>query len=381
MKRKCFARLALLLTIPFGCAALPSRGLGAETAAQRQTEWERVVRAAGKEGQVVLYAGRGSLRPNILSEFQKDYPEVKTLSTTGASSEIAPRLLSERRAGKYLADVYIGGPTTLYNVVHKAKALDPIAPLLVLPEVADKSLWWEGKHFYIDPEGQYIFVNEGSVEGITIVYNTNLVKAEEFRSYWDLLRPKWKGRIVAGDARVAGLGTSELRYIYYHPELGPDFIRRLYGEMDVFLTRDQRQGMDWVGTGKFSFCIFCRAPDLAKHQGLPVDDIKPAQLKEMPRLRGSSSTIAVLNRAPHPNAAKLFINWFLSRRGQTVYQSSHELEGSPNSLREDISKEVVPPSSRREKGRKYLFVEGPEFMDAKPAINVINEALAAKGKS
>ena len=343
-----------------------------------QLEWEKTVQAARQEGQIVIYAALGPYHPQILTEFQKDHPEIKTTIVHGNSSRISPRLLSERRAGKYLADVYLGGPTSLYGF-HQNKLFDPLAPLLVLPEVVDPSLWWEGKHVYIEAERRYIFVNEGSVSGFTVTYNTQLAKADEFKSYWDLFQPKWKGKIVSLDARDPGFGASELRYLYYHPELGAEFIRRLFGEMDVVLSREHQQALDWVGVGKVALCAFCRDgfATKAKSQGLPVDFINHNDLKEMPRLRGSASAITVVNKAPHPNAAKVFINWFLSRRGQIVYQESH---GDRDSLRIDIPKEKVPAGQRRIAGRKYFFVEGPEFMDVKPAVKIIDDALAGKAR-
>jgi ABC-type Fe3+ transport system substrate-binding protein len=341
--------------------------------------WEKAVQAARQEGEVLIYAAVGPYHPDIFSEFQKDFPGIRPTIVHGPSSRISPRLLAERRAGRYLADVYLGGPTSLYSF-YQNRLFDPLAPLLVLPEVADPSLWWERKHLYIDPERQYIFVNEGSVSGFTISYNANLVKASDFRSYWDLLQPRWKGRIVSTDAREPGFGASELRFLYYHPEIGPDYIRRLFAEMDVVLSREHRQAIDWVAVGKFAICVFCRDVFAAKarSQGLAVDSVDPNDLKEMPRLRGSASAVAYMNRAPHPNAAKVFINWFLSRRGQIVYQDSH---GDRDSLRVDIPKERVPPRFRRVSGRKYFFVETPEFMDAKPAMKLVEEALAAKARS
>ena len=86
----------------------------------------------------------------------------------------------------------------------------------------------------------------------------------------------------------------------------------------------------------------------------------------------------MINKAPHPNAAKVFINWFLSRRGQMVYQESH---GDRDSLRVDIPKDKVPAAMRRVAGRKYFFVDGPEFIDVKPALKIIDEALAGKSRS
>ncbi|MBM2803615.1 MAG: Extracellular solute-binding protein [Deltaproteobacteria bacterium] len=344
-----------------------------------QVDWEKTVQAAKQEAQIVIYAALGPYHPQIFSEFQKDYPEIKATIIHGNSSRISPRLLAERRAGKYLADVYLGGPTSLYSF-YQNKLFDPLTPVLVLPEVVDTSLWWDGKQLYIDPERKHIFVNEGSVSGFTITYNSQLAKAVEFKSYWDLLQPKWKGKIVSLDARDPGFGASELRYVYYHPELGGEFIRRLFGEMDVTLSREHQQAMDWIGLGKFALCAFCRdgSATKAKAQGLPVDYINHSDLKEMPRLRGSASAITLVNRAPHANAAKVFINWYLSRRGQIVYQESH---GDRDSLRVDIPKDKVPAAQRRSAGRKYFFVDSPEYMDVKPAVKIIDDALGAKGRA
>jgi iron(III) transport system substrate-binding protein len=356
----------------------PAAELAAAEKTAWQLDWQKTVQAAKQEAQILIYAAMGPYHPQIFAEFQKDYPEIKATIIHGNSSRISPRLLAERRAGKYLADVYLGGPTSLYSF-YQNKLFDPLSPLLVLPEVVDTSLWWEGKHLYIDPERKHIFVNEGSVSGFTITYNSQLAKAAEFKSYWDMLAPKWKGKIVSLDARDPGFGASELRYVYYHPELGGEFIRRLFGEMDVTLSREHQQAMDWIGIGKFALCAFCRdgSATKAKAQGLPVDYINHNDLKEMPRLRGSASAITLVNRAPHQNAAKVFINWFLSRRGQIVYQESH---GDRDSLRADIPKDIVPAAQRRIAGRKYFFVELPEYMEVKPAVKIIDDALGGKAR-
>ena len=369
----------VVVALALHCWCGPTEPAAAAEKAPRQQDWEKTVQAAKQEGQIVIYAAIGPYHPQIFTEFQKDYPEIKATLVHGNSSRISPRLLAERRAGKYLADVYLGGPTSLYSF-YQNKLFDPLAPLLVLPEVVDPSLWWEGKHWYIDAERKHIFVNEGSVSGFTITFNSQLANAAEFKSYWDLFQPKWKGKIVSLDARDPGFGASELRYVYYHPELGGEFIRRLFGEMDVVLSRDHQQAMDWVGIGKVALCAFCRDgfATKAKSQGLPVDYVNPNDLKEMPRLRGSAGAVTLVNRAPHQNAAKVFINWFLSRRGQIVYQESH---GDRDSLRSDIAKDNVPAPQRRLAGKKYFFVEGPEYMDVKPAVKIIDDALGPKGRT
>jgi ABC-type Fe3+ transport system substrate-binding protein len=375
--KKTLPRFLVMLSLYFTLVST-----GESAAAEKsswQLDWEKTVPAAKKEGEIFIYAAFGPYHPQIFAEYQKDYPEIKATIVHGNSSRISPRLLAERRAGQYLADVYLGGPTSLYSF-YKNNLFDPLAPFLVLPEVVDTSLWWEGKHLYLEPERKYIFINEGSVSGFTITYNTKLAKPGEFKSYWDLFQPNWRGKIVSLDARDPGFGASELRYLYYHPELGPEFVRRLFGEMDLVLSREHQQAIDWVGIGKVALCVFCRDgfTTKAKGQGLPVDFINHNDLKEMPRLRGSASAITLVNRAPHPNAAKVFINWFLSRRGQIAYQQSH---GDRDSLRIDIPKDKIPAGVQRVAGRKYFFVDGPEFIDVKPAVKIIDDALAGKARS
>ena len=109
-----------------------------------------------------------------------------------------------------------------------------------------------------------------------------------------------------------------------------------------------------------------------------MEYIVPNDLKEMPRLRGSASAITLVSKAPNPNAAKVFINWFLSRRGQVIYQESH---GDRDSMRVDIPKDKVPLPQRRVAGKKYFFVEGPEYMDVKPALKIVDDALAGKPRN
>ena len=114
---------------------------------------------------------------------------------TGAGTDLTARITAERRAGKYLLDVYNGGGNSLYQMLYFGKMLDPIKPALILPEVLDATKWWEGKHKYADKDGQYIFVYEGNVAaGAGAGYNTQLLDPREYKTYWDFLNPKLKGQ-------------------------------------------------------------------------------------------------------------------------------------------------------------------------------------------
>ena len=110
----------------------------AESKPNWQTEWERTVKAAEEEGQLTIYvSGYGALIDSGI--FQKTYPKIKVTSVTGSGTKLAPRVVAERRGEKYLADVYSGGGTSLYQNLYLGKMLDPIKPALILPEVVDPS--------------------------------------------------------------------------------------------------------------------------------------------------------------------------------------------------------------------------------------------------
>lgn len=336
-------------------------------------EWSRVVEAAKKEGQLALYGGQEITHPDIIAAFNKEFPFIKITSASGRAADMMTRIVAERRADKYLADLTASGPNGP-RMLYLNKMLDPIAPAFVLPEVTDTSKWYGGKHWYADPENKYIFMFEGTIVSTGLSYNTKSVNADEIASYWDLLRPKWKGKILGQDPRGAALLTPVL-ILYHRADLGPEFVRRFYTETDITLFRDRRQGTNWLATGKFPLCHLCREIDKAAQQGLPVDEIAADKIKEGGTIGGGgSSVLALLNRAPHPNAAKLFINWYLSRQGQAIWQhvmNKKEVEAS-DSMRIDIAKDEVLPDGKRVPGREYQVIG---FLNPEPVQKLLQEIL------
>jgi iron(III) transport system substrate-binding protein len=352
-----------------------------EIEAAWQDEWQATVQAAKREGQVTVYiSGYGATLD--AGHFQKDFPDIKLVTVSGASGQLGPRILAERRAGKYLADISSAGANPHYQLFYLAKILEPISSALILPEVTDQSKWWGGKHWYIDPEGQYIFVYVGNMTG-TGAYAVNAVNPSEFKSYWDFVNPKWQGRIVARDIRIAGPGGDNMRFFYHHPALGPKYIHRLFSEMDLTLTRDFRQGIDWLAQGKFPLALFFSNSDVkaAARQGLPVDAIDNSRFKEGVPMGVGFGTLSLLKNAPHPNAAKVFINWYLSRKAQTALQKDMtKIADAPDSLRIDIPKDDVSPDNRRVEGVSYMTVFRSDWTDMKPIYAVVNDALAEAEK-
>ncbi len=335
--------------------------------------WEKTVDAAKKEGKLSVYFWQGGNLEKVIQAFQKKYPEIQITTVAGRGSSFVVRLTSEMRAGKYLADVCMCGVTSPYEVLHKrAKALESIRSVYILPEVLDESHWWQGRHQFQDPEGQYIFAYWGRPSATRISYHTNLVNPAEFKSYWDLLNNKWRGKIVAIDPNESAGGW---RGLYYKPDLGAEFLRRLFGEMNVMMTREDRQAVDWLATGKFSLGLFLTEIPAAKSQGLSVDEFKDSNFRETPSLdTGPNGTVVLLKHAPHPNAAKVFINWFLSREGQTLYQERMNTRFDyVESMREDIPKDSIPVEYRRRKGIQYVPMFIPEHMDPTPVLKLYKE--------
>jgi iron(III) transport system substrate-binding protein len=338
-----------------------------------QAEWQRAIEGAKKEAQLSLYGGQEITHPDIIAAFNKEYPFIKITSASGRAADMMTRIVAERRAEKYLADITASGPNGP-RMLYLNKILDPIAPTFILPEVTDTSKWYGGKHWYADPENGYLFMFEGTIVSSGLSYNTKLVQPDEIKSYWDLLQPKWKGKLLAQDPRSAALATPVL-ILYHRAGLGSDFLRRFYGESDLTLFRDRRQGTNWLATGKFPLCHLCREIDKAQQQGLPVNELPPDKLKEGGTIGGGgSSVIALINRAPHPNAAKLFINWYLSRQGQSIWQhvmNVKELEAS-DSMRIDIPKDDVLADGKRVAGRNYEVIG---FLDPEPVQKLLQEIL------
>jgi ABC-type Fe3+ transport system substrate-binding protein len=118
----------------------------------------------------------------------------------------------------------------------------------------------------------------------------------------------------------------------------------------------------------------------AKKQGLPVDTFR--LMKEGAALISQSGSVGLVKDAPHPNAAKVFVNWLLSREGQLTMQKAYVKVGvgASNSFRIDIPKDMIPVEQRLQEGVEYLEVELPEIRaqqreSTRKAIEIMEAAL------
>lgn len=353
------------------CWGLFAAIFAAEVRADWKKDWEALVQEAGKEAALSVYAGEYEA---FIREFEKDYPRIK-VSVVIDPRQMSSRVLAERRAEKYLADVLMIGPTA--SITTLARTLDPLKPVMIHPEVLDESQWFGGKHWWADEERQFTFVYQGNVASAFAI-STQLVKPAEIKSYWDFLHPRWKGKVMVRDIRRPGPGAGSARMLYHHPEIGPKYLYRLFSEMDAYISSDARAMADYLAKGRYAIFFFAGGADIRDMEtiGLPVAN-RIDGLKEGGFLSANWGTLALMNRAPHPHAAKLFINWALSRRGQAAFQS---LVSAPrnavNSLRMDVPKDHLERYERLRPGEKYFA----SFLDA-PVQKIAQDALRAAGRN
>ena len=311
-------------------------------------EWNALIDAAKKEGKVVVAGSPDPvMRNEIMPRFKERYG-IGIELLAGRSSEITARVKTERASGIYSVDVYLSGPDTTAVVLYGDKMIDPLRPLLVMPEVVDGAKWKRGKVWFADPEERFAARPFSSVATMMFI-NTDHVKPEEMRSAKDLLNAKWRGKISAEDPTTTGSGSNAAARFYH--DLGEDFVRKLYIEQKTVRTRERRQMSDWLARGTQPICLNCREDDVRPlvKEGFKILEI--FELTDMPgSINGSPWMLTVANRAPNPKAAQLFANWILSREGLGIYARGY---GSVT-LRTDIDESNLNPGNLPKKGVKYF---------------------------
>jgi iron(III) transport system substrate-binding protein len=286
----------------------------AEVKAPGQTEWDKTVEAAKKEGKLVAgIPASAELRKSITESFKSRFPGIELELTTSRGPTNASKISAEHAAGVRYFDLLISGTSTPFNLLN-AGILDPVEPLLILPEVKDPKRWFGG-HIWLDRSKRFLYAFQ-AYQSQNVWYNSTLTKPEEIRSYDDLLNPKWKNKIGYLDPRSAGGGTAT--WAFFLKIKGEEFLKKLAAQ-DMLLSRDQRQLGDSLTKGKVALTIGLTYYSLAPFikAGLPIQSLP--EVKEGTYTSCGSGALSIIKASPHPNATKVFVNWLLSKEGQEVY--------------------------------------------------------------
>jgi len=324
----------------------------AQPAPDWKQRWEKVLSEARKEGKAVVFGPPGELiREAMTRGFSKAFPDITIEYSGSRSAEQATKLKAERDGGIYSADVFLAGTTTVLTQLKPMKAVDPIRPALILPEVTDLKYWKSNSMEFADVDGLYDLVFVNKVLAL-LMYNSNVVKADELSDLYQLLDPKWKGKIVLNDPLPSGAGNVAFRWIWQvlGQEKATDYYKRIRAQAGV-VDRDQRRQIEWVARGKYAILLGVSDGVLEQlaQRGLKDFGLNPEFKDYGGAVTASFGSVGLINRAPHPNAAIVFLNWVLTRDGQTAWSRAM---GHP-SRRLDVPTDHLPPHSIPKPGGRY----------------------------
>lgn len=274
---------------------------------------QEVVEAAKKEGRLVLYTGMDTVEANLYAnEFSKKYPFIKTEIFRSSGEKVQARFLIEHRANVHSADIFQTSIVQVYQLKNSG--------LLAKYVSEEASIYPEG---FKDPQGHWTaFYQIPYVIG----YNTHMVAAKDApTSYEDLLRPRWKGLIA--------LETEEYQWFYHLIQImgkdkGLDFMRKLAGQ-NLQMRKGHTLLAQLVAAGEVALAtvVYSNRVERMKASGAPIDWV---------RFRGPTITalnaISIPQKAPHPNAAKLFVDFALSREGQNLLRGLRRIPARPDVL-------------------------------------------------
>ena len=311
--------------------------------------WEKILGGAKKEGKVVVWGPPGELREALSQGFKKSFPDIDIEYSGASGRDQATKLRAERDGGVYSVDVIISGTTTSITRIKGIKAADPIKPALILPEVADLKYWMENRLQFADAEGLYTLVFINQLWPI-VAYNLQEVKPDEIDELYELLNPKWAGKIVINDPLLGGSGHVTFQWIWrvLGADKAKDYYKKIRAQAGA-VDRDYRRMVEWIAQGKYAILL---SPTGLEYQ-LLQRGLKFGLLPEFKDYGGYTSpafgSLSLINRAPHPDAAKVFLNWLLSKEGQTTWS---KVMGEP-SRRVDVPTDHVPSFRITKPGGKY----------------------------
>jgi iron(III) transport system substrate-binding protein len=300
-----------------------------------------------------------------VAAFQKAFPKIKAETFSSHTRDFMPRFRTERAAGQNVWDILINGPDADTYAAAQQGLWDPVLPELLLPDVRDNAKWRGGlKNAFSDKEKTFAFnFVMRTTEGFFV--NRDFVPESELPSVDGLWDSKWAGKIAWHDPRGVGTGTTAGLVILRH--YGEKALRDLWSSQRVVVVRDQRQLIEWTVRGRYPIAagLIERELKASFHPhglGLNVRTFPhPGLIAANP----GSNSLVLINKAPHPNARKVFLNWLLSQKGQAVFVE----EVKENSLRNDVV--VADPERLPPEGKAIMNPQSEEMAPVRLHVNKI----------
>ena len=323
---------------PQGAPAVPSRPAW-------EQDWEKLVAAAKQEGKVSVITRPGASYRKFLQSFEEAFPGIVAEQQEMLAIQLAPRLLQERNGGIYNWDAMVSTSSTPLLVLRPAGALDPLRPALRRPDILQDNVWRDGFDGGWTDTAKSLAYAFGQTLLRTVWVNTDLVRPDEIKTARDLLDPKWKGRMVAGDPRTTAFSVPATSMRLAH---GDDIVKKVYKDQETVLNKDYRVMTEALIKGKYAIGIQAVSEQLMRDmlaEGVGKN-VRALDMPDCDALTAIGDVLFLLNRPPHPNATRVFLNWILTKEGQIAWIKAT----GDNSRRLDVppgDPNVVPKPGRR----------------------------------
>jgi len=293
-----------------------------------------IIEAAKKEGELALWTASDLQQVTKMGQqFEKKYPFLKVNVYRSGAASLQSKIITESLAGKHTWDVTNFSFETILGLIERRLVAKYKSP--------ERNMLYEDM---MDSEGYWTAIYP---QPTILGYNTNHVKKNEVpRTYNELLMPKWKGKKISIDNDGIGLllGLS----IAWGKEKALGYLRQLAANEPI-PGRGHSFRVQQIAAGEYFLTLAYANPiQAAKFQGAPVDWVvlEPAPV--------SLNAIMLAERAPHPNAGKLYIDFILSREGQETLKSLQriparkDVEPDPPGLIRGYKRIVFQPAKREE---------------------------------
>jgi iron(III) transport system substrate-binding protein len=315
----------------------------------QETQTQKIIDAARKEGEVVWYTTMSSDQSNaFMARFQQNYPFLKPSVTRLGGSALLNRILTEAKAGKHFFDVAHGTGEIVLPLMEMGLLAPYLSPerKMIPDDLKDKKGFWTS-----------VYVN-----AVVLGYNTNLVKGQPLpRAYSDLLQPRWRGRKISLDDTYAtflqGLMSA------WGKDKALDYLKKL-AEQDPVVMRGSTVRVQLAAAGEFPLVIaYANIIQYLAEKGAPVDwvPLEPAVI--------SVNTVMAGAKAIHPNAARLFIDFTLSKEGQ---EKLWDFQRIPS------RSDVEPKPARLFRGYKRYVVHPEEMQNLDETAKLYSQILKTR---
>jgi iron(III) transport system substrate-binding protein len=356
-------------------ALLVATPLAASLAEDWTAERAQLVAAAQKEGEIDLFSQPNlAARTFIGSEWAKAFPQIKLSLIATEGSQIVGRVRIERQSEKYLWDVMMTGSTIGFEL-ERDGFVDPLLPELRDPAVKDAAVWGGWDQAFVDNAKTDVFSTNFALK--SPVYNALKLAPEKVaqEGLQVLFDPALKGKIYWHEPAVPGPGQQFAFYLARR--FSEDDLKRFILDQQPVFVGDQNQviealahGAAWLALGPGNSHALMEPYIKA---GVPIDLRKFGNAPELNDITLGGSTLWVMKNRPHPNAARLFVNWLLSKDVQAGFAKATE----QNSRRSDVAS-VADADGTPVPGAHYV---APQDEANVPAMEKALAEIAAIRKS